>query len=31
MRSAPACAQIIEVHAMFDFFLEGEGGFPVDL
>jgi hypothetical protein len=31
MRSAPACAQIIEVHAMFDFFLKGEGGFPVDL
>lgn len=31
MGSAAACAQIIEVHLAFDFFLEREGFFPVNL
>jgi hypothetical protein len=31
MRSATACAQIIEVHLAFDFLLERESFFPVNL
>jgi hypothetical protein len=31
VRSATACAQIIELHLVFDFFLDRQQFFPIDL